>query len=305
MSRGPSGQRYDGRRSVLGLALGASLIMMGAIAAGVVAMDAQTLKEYGGEGAAFSAGDLLYYHVEGVRDGKPFNGTMHFNVTNYSYEQGQLSYGVGYDDELADWSEVALGSNMISFYGQPIGGHWIHTAFGEKFTARSISYENSPEFNTTNFCVGYTGVESQITYRVNISGVDYHACIELMDTTVVGMDAWDEKEWAIRLDPYQPTGLATYHNPDPAGVMYQLWSIHYEGELNLSGEGNGSVIYIFNDSNMRNMESGGYLEFDEGISLPTGEGTRRAMIQPGHYFLVFDSENAVGPSRMVYEVLYR
>lgn len=305
MSGESSGRRGNGRRRRQGSVLDALLVMSGAIAAGVVVMDAQTPKEYGGEGAAFSAGVLLYYHVEGVREGKPFGGTMYFNVTNYSHKEGHLSYGIGYDEELADWSQDTLGSNIIAFSGHSTGGQWIHTAFGEKYTERLISYEDPPESNNSNFCVGYTGGESRITYRMNISGVDYHACMELMDTTVEGMEAWDEKVWAVSLDPYQPMELTTYDMPEPAGIMFQFWKLPCEGDLNLTGEGSGSVIYLFNESNMRNMESGGYLEFDEHISLPTGEGIRRAMIQPGYYLLVFDTEGAVGPSRMVYEVLYQ
>lgn len=181
----------------------------------------------------------------------------------------------------------------------------METLHGDRFVKRLIDYSPEAGNSTGIFRNTYVGVESNIAYRVNVSGPGYHLNAELTDTTVDGMYRWDKREGTVRTQWDEVGGSPNVFTLHPWHLQLELFMLHQEGDIHMSCDGNGSTMFFMTEENMNIMDRRASFEFDTGLSILGGNGTRHSILAPGLYLIIYDNTNGTGVSVFEYDINLR
>lgn len=172
----------------------------GIVAVGVIVCYPSNTIMFPEPNEAIKTGDVLRYNVVGQRDGASLSGTVTIIYSYVSDDRNEMALKTEYDGEIGYWAVHTLGPLLYDPYGKCIGGQWMDTGYGDRFVKRLIDYYPRAENSSGVFRNTYVGVESEIAYRVNVSGPGYHLNAELAYASVYGMYRWDEREVTVRMD---------------------------------------------------------------------------------------------------------
>lgn len=293
------------RKGRLGLLIGAMLIATGVVAAGVIVRDSHDTRETVTANEGIQAGDVLHYDVVGQRDETSVSGTVTITCSSVSKDRSAMAFRTEYDGEIGYWVVHALGSQLFNPYGKCIGSQWMGTSYGDRFVKHLIDYYPRFENGSGVLRNTYVGIESEIAYRVNVSGPGFHLEAELTHATVEGMYRWDNQEISVRAEwEAVGDGLKT-HMVGPGAVDGRILILQQEGEIRITCEGNDSAVFFMTEENMNMMDRGAPFLFDAELSILDGNGTRGGILLPGMYYVICANLNGTGFTTFEYEVNIR
>lgn len=296
---------HSKKKGKLGLLIGALLIASGVVAAGAIVYNSSDTKKLPEPNEAIKTGDVIRYHVIGQRDGASVSGTVSIIFSHVSEDGSEKGILIEHDGNMGYWAVHAFGSQLFDPYGKCIGSQWMDTAYGDRFVKRLIDYYPRAENSSGVFRNTYVGVESEIAYRVNVSGPGYHLKAELTDATVYGMYRWDKREVTVRADWDEVGDGPTMFTLGPGALDGGPFMLQQEGDIRISCDGNDSAAFFITEDNINSMDRGAPFVFDAELSITDGRGTRQGVLEPGLYYVIGVNLNDTSFTAFVYEVDFR
>ncbi len=159
----------------------------------------------------------------------------------------------------------------------------IETTWGEKAVERSIG----PAFlkDGMGITVFYLGVETSLTYRMDVIGQDYRLTYLLSDTNfteIKDMDPADEYQPQVQVYKFALSQGET-NNMNQGGMAFSIWEPAEGKDLRFKLNLTEYSFVLMNESMVWTMLDGGLLLYDEQRSF-SGNGTLEFTVEEGWFF---------------------
>jgi|GEM_PF-3038467 len=225
-------------------------------------------------------GDYFRYRVTGSNESAPISTFAQMNLTFYQSNGYLTTYSTGgYSGPLPQAASKWI-SYALDRHGMVVDTELIHTDFGAKKVTKTIFFEEP------SFLIQYAGIESEIVYRLDISGPSCYVSLDLEETNATGIQVMDHPAYNKDLHAMYTTDnyIATKSSPPVVATILVIRDERFDLHLATTLSGNVSLV-AFTDDDIQAMTEGGYLRVNETLSI-NGLGESSSIIEADEVVLV-------------------
>jgi hypothetical protein len=231
----------------------------------------------------------LIYSINGENEGVSYNGSL-----SIEYEirgPGTLAY-------FKNWTEGDPGPDGVPHFqflsgtGHRLDEMIIETPWGPKAIYRSL--EGAYINGDGGMFIYYIGLESGLTYRVDLVMNDYRTTIQLTGTNFTEVSEMD----LLTVEEVSEVVSGNWSD----GILYGFGGGEVAYGINGPSEEDGDIIrvnssdyalYLINENLVWDMVDGGYFIYDSQMAL-IGTGSAEFLLDDGWYFTLIVPSNGPG-----------
>ncbi len=210
-----------------------------------------------------------------------FNGSM---VLNYSYGFGYVATNpVSHEGEIPSIFNFGLPLTVMGYSGFNLDVTTLDTAWGEKAVKRNVQEAGLKD--CLGIAVVYSGVETSVTYRMDVIGKDFRLTCLLTETNfteIYDMDPSMGDDRQVDVNRFPINTNQTY-TVDQGGSVQSIWEPPQDKDLHLELDLTDYSFILMNESMMWTMLEGGHFIYDEQRSL-VGNGTSEFTVEDGWFY---------------------